>query len=468
MKNLLRALIVTTALGSAASLMPVSAVGQVVSTNGGSIEGTITDPSGAAIPNASITITSPDTGYSRTLSSDKAGFYSVGPLNPGNYTVTVTAPSFEHQVLKTVIRTGTATTGSVKLVLGNQNETIEVDAGALQINTDQAGVSDVITKEQIQALPVNGRNFLDLAQIEPGVVLQSGESFDPTKAGYSAISVSGVSGRTTRILLDGQDITDETVGTTIFNVSQGAINEFQLNRSTQDVSGDVTSTGQVLVSTNSGTNAFHGQLFYNLQDARAGFAATKDAVTPPFQRNQFGGSAGGYIIKDKLFFFGNSERIKQDSLSASPVGTTFASILSKYPVIPSPYRETYSTARLDYNGPRGGHYFVRVNYNVMATGFTRTGTILRASLAVWTSPPAVSRTHSAAATRSSTTSSPTPRPATAPCMTVFPDMRSTTRRSTSIPARTTLLRRGRSSRISRSAMTAAGPTVPTTSSTATA
>ncbi len=117
------------------------------------------------------------------------------------------------------------------------------------MNTEQAGVSDVITKQQIDSLPVNGRNFLDLAQIEPGVILQSGESFDPTKAGYSAISTSGVSGRTTRILLDGQDITDETVGTTIFNVSQGAIGDFQLNRSTQDVSGDVTSTGQVLVST---------------------------------------------------------------------------------------------------------------------------------------------------------------------------------------------------------------------------
>ena len=73
---------------------------------------------------------------------------------------------------------------------------------AVQLNTDQAGVSDVITAQQIKSLPVNGRNFLDLAQIQPGVILQSGESFDPTKAGYSAISVGGVSGRTTRILLD--------------------------------------------------------------------------------------------------------------------------------------------------------------------------------------------------------------------------------------------------------------------------
>ena len=119
--------------------------------------------------------------------------------------------------------------------------------------------------------------------LEPGVILQDGQGFDPTKAGYSAISVGGVSGRVTRILLDGQDITDETVGTTIVNVTTGAINEFQLNRATQDVSGEVTSTGQVLVSTGSGTNSLHGQLFYNFQDHRVGFAKTTDGYDAPFQ-----------------------------------------------------------------------------------------------------------------------------------------------------------------------------------------
>jgi hypothetical protein len=225
-------------------------------------------------------------------------------------------------------------------------------------------VSDVITKAQIDSLPVNGRNFLDLAQIEPGVILQSGESFDPTKAGYSAISTSGVSGRTTRILLDGQDITDETVGTTIFNVSQGSIGDFQLNRSTQDVSGDVTSTGQVLVSTNSGTNTLHGQAFYQFQDHRALFARTAAGLDTPFQRNQFGGSVGGPIIRDKLFFFANSERIKQESPVSITMTSLFAAIQAAHPSIPSPYRETYSTGRLDYNGPFNGHYFARVNYDV--------------------------------------------------------------------------------------------------------
>ena len=344
--------------------LSVMSLGQAISVNGGSIQGTITDASGAAVPNAPITITGIDTGSVKQITADGSGFYSVGPLNPGGYRVTVAAPGFQKLEVTTVIRTGTATTGSFKLTVGQSSETVEVNAGQLQVNTDQPGVSGVVTREQIESLPINGRNFLDVAQIQPGVILQSGQTFDPTKAGYSAISVGGVSGRTTRILLDGQDITDETVGTTIINVTTGAIDEFQLNRSTQDVSGEVTSTGQVLVSTRSGTNAFHGQAFYNFQDNNVGFADTTGGFNAPFQRNQFGGGVGGPIIKDKLFFFGEAERLKQDQQGSATTSPNFAAIQTEFPFIPAPFRDTYSTARLDYNGPKGSHLFVRGVYEV--------------------------------------------------------------------------------------------------------
>ena len=343
--------------------------GQAISVNGGSIQGTITDSTGAVVPNAQVVITGTDTGFTKTLTTDSSGFYSVGPLNPGPYTVDVTAPNFQKLDVKTVVRTGTATAGSFKLTVGQSNETVEVTTGQVQVNTDQAGVSGVITREQIETLPINGRNILDVAQIQPGVILQSGESFDPTKAGYSAISVGGVSGRTTRILLDGQDITDETVGTTLFNTPTGAVDEFQLNRSTQDVSGEVTSTGQVLVSTRSGTNSYHGQAFYNFQDHSVGFATT-NGFDSPFQRNQFGGSVGGPIIKDKLFFFGDLERTKQDAQNIAQPATAFADIATKYPFLPSPFRDTYSTVRLDYNAPKGIHLFVRGTYSVNADDST--------------------------------------------------------------------------------------------------
>jgi hypothetical protein len=340
--------------------------GQAISSNGGSIQGTVTDPTGAIIPNAVVVVSNSDTGFSRTLATDSAGLYTIGPLNPGTYVVEISAPGFIKQRLTTVVRTGTSTNANEKLTLGSATETVEVNAGALQVNTDQAGVQDVLTKEQVESLPINGRNFLDLAQVQPGVILQSGESFDPTKAGYSAISVDGVSGRTTRILYDGQDITDETVGTTIINVPTGAVDEFQLNRSTQDVSGEVTSTGQVLVASPSGTNTFHGQAFYQFQDHRALYARAFNGFDEPFQRNQFGGSLGGPIIKDKLFFFGDLERIKQDQQNVAQASSVFQSILNQFPAFPTPFRDTFSVGRLDYNGPKGIHFFARGFYEVNA------------------------------------------------------------------------------------------------------
>lgn len=352
---------------------PVNAFGQAISVNAGSIQGTITDQSGAIIPNAEVVIANPETGYSHTLHTDASGLYAMGPLNPGTYVVTVTAPGFQVLKVTTVIKTGTATSGNFKLTVGSTTQTIQVNAGAVQLNTDQSNVSGVISQQQFETLPVNGRNLLDFAQLQPGVQLQAGGyadgGFDPTKAGYSAVSFSGISGRTTRILLDGQDITDETVGTTIFNVSQGSVGEMQVNRSTADPSTDITSQGSILAATRSGTNNFHGQLFYLFQDQRAG-AATFEGTSSPFQRNQFGASIGGPLLHNKLFFFGNVERLKQDQSAPVSLGSVFSAIQAAYPNVGSPDRDTYSAGRLDMNGPHGSHFFARGNYeaNSFETG----------------------------------------------------------------------------------------------------
>lgn len=274
-----------------------------------------------------------------------------------------------------MVKTGTVTSGNVQLTPGGQGETVEVNASDVQVDTEQAGVAGVVSREQIDTLPINGRNILDIAQIQPGVILQSGQSFDPTKTGYSALAVNGQNGRSTRILVDGQDISDETVGTVVFNVPEGAIGEFQLNRSTQDVSGEVTSTGQVLMSTHTGTNSFHGNLFGIFQDARAGFAGANGTAgsDSPFQRDQFGGYAGGRIWKDRLFFFGGAERNKQ--FDSSPVGqsvTKMAAIYAAYPNTPDPFKDTFSIGRLDYTGPWNVHYFARAVYS-NNTGFGTSG-----------------------------------------------------------------------------------------------
>lgn len=344
---------------------PANVYAQAISVNAGSIQGTILDQSGAIIPNAEIVISSPETGYRHTLHTDKSGLYTVGPLIPGTYLVTVTAPGFQKLQVTTVVKTGTATSGNFRLTVGATTETIQVNAGQVQLNTEQSGVSGVISRQQFESLPVGGRNLLNFAQLQPGVQLQPGGDsdggFDPTKAGYSAVSFSGISGRSTRILLDGQDVTDETVGTTIFNISQGSVGEMQVNRSVADPSTDITSQGSILATTRSGTNNFHGQLFYIFQDQRAG-AATYEGLANPFQRNQFGGSVGGPILQNKLFFFGNIERLKQDQSAPVALGSHFAAIQAAYPNVGSPDRDTYSDGRLDMNGPHGSHFFVRGNY----------------------------------------------------------------------------------------------------------
>ncbi len=223
----------------------------------------------------------------------------------------------------------------------------------------QSTVQGVLTEKQIDELPISGRNFLDLAQLEPGVQLQAGEDFDPTKAGYSSVSFNGIGGRTARILLDGQDISDETVGTTTLNVSQGSIEEFQISRSSLDISTELTSSGSITVSTRSGGNQLHGQAFGLFRDERAGAANAVGGTGYPFQRNQFGGRLGGAIIKDKLFFFGSFERTKQDSFTSVQFVPLFQTYDGGYIAA---FRDNYSVGKLDYNAPKGVHLFFRGAY----------------------------------------------------------------------------------------------------------
>src|SRR5260370_34762299 len=128
------------------------------------------------------------------------------------------------------------------MALGQASQVVEVTASAVAVNPDQAMVQGVLTAQQIDTLPINGRNFLDLAQLEPGVQIQDGTNFDPTKVGYSSISFGGRFGRTARVSVDGLDVSDETVGTTTEDIPSSAIQEFQISQSNLDLSNDLTSS----------------------------------------------------------------------------------------------------------------------------------------------------------------------------------------------------------------------------------
>jgi hypothetical protein len=328
-------------------------------TASGAIQGTVSDPSGAIVPGAQVLITELGTGATKTVMTSSSGFYSVASLVPGQYQISVVALGFSKVTTTVTVQIGTTTNGNLTLKIGKATEEVVVSSEALQVNTVQSTVEGVLTETQIDNLPISGRNFLDLSQLEPGVQLQDGAGFDPTKGGYSSVSFNGVNGRTARILLDGQDISDETVGTTTLNVSAGSIEEFQMSRSSLDISNELTSSGAVTVSTRSGTSQYHGQAFGLLRDQRAGDALAIGGTDYYFQREQFGMRMGGPFIKDKLFFFGDSERVKQDSLNPYQVPSPFSSYSGGWG---SPYRDTYSAGRLDYNAPKGIHMFFRGAY----------------------------------------------------------------------------------------------------------
>ncbi len=324
----------------------------------GSISGTVTDASGAVVPNAKITVTGPTGQITHATTSD-AGSYTAGALIPGAYKVKVEAKGFKTAELSVDVKVDNAANGNLKLEVGQESTVVEVQGSEVQVNTEQATVQGVLTANQIENLPVNGRNFLDLAQLEPGVQIQDGQNFDPTKAGYSSISFGGRFGRTARIEVDGVDVSDETVGTTTTDIPASGIQEFQIGQASLDMSTELTSSGSVNVTTKSGTNAFHGEAFGQFRDARVGAAALPGGASPPYQRSQYGADFGGPIIKDKLFFFGDGERTKQDTQTPVPISAPFEVYSGNFS---DPFREDNLLGRLDYQLTSSARLFYRYSY----------------------------------------------------------------------------------------------------------
>jgi len=340
----------------------------------GSIQGTILDPRGGAVPSAKITITSKDTGAVLTPSVTGSGDFNVAALTPGVYVLRVEAKGFKTIEKPIIVQVGLVAAGSITLEVGDTGTVITVEASSVGVNTDQAIVSGVLTTEQIENLPINGRNFLDLAQLEPGVQIQDGNNFDPTKVGYSSISFGGRFGRTARIEVDGVDVSDETVGTTTTNIPASAIQEFQLSQSSLDLSNELTSSGAVNVATRSGTNTFHGQAFGLFRDSDAWAASLPhpEGTEAPYQRTQVGGNFGGAVIKDKLFFFMDAEHTIQHLFAPLALSAPFTALGTGYN---SPFKENDLLGKVDYIFNSKLKLFYRFDYfdNYAVSEFQSTG-----------------------------------------------------------------------------------------------
>src|SRR6266849_1037106 len=328
-----------------------------VTTSTGSIQGTIVDQKGGVMSSAKVTITNKATGQMLPASVNDAGVYVSSALKPGEYVVRVEAAGFKTAELAVTVEVGVVSSGNVSLDVGSEKTVVSVEASAVTVNSEQATVQGVLTSQQIEALPINGRNFLDLAQLEPGVQIQDGANFDPTKNGFSSISFAGHFGRTTRIEVDGVDISDETVGTTTQNIPQISIREFQIGQSSLDLSTELTSTGTVNVVTRSGSNDIHGEGFFAWRGDSV--SAKLGSLPSPFDRKQFGARLGGPIIKDKLFFFGGFERAQQSLQALQVLPAPFNGLSSAFD---SPFHDSMYIGRLDWQARPNLQIFYRFSY----------------------------------------------------------------------------------------------------------
>jgi hypothetical protein len=359
-------------------LLPAGLAGQ--STVGTSnINGTVTDPSGAAVGGASVIIVNLGTGAIKNLTTNASGFYNSGTIIPAGYRVLVQAKGFQSAQFTALAELGNNSIVNVTLQVGSETQTVTVNVKAVAVNTEQSSIQGVLNSTQIQQLPINGRNFLDLAQLEPGVQIQDGTDFDPTKIGYQSVSIGGRYGRTARIQLDGVDISDETVGTTTGNIGSNAIQEFQIAQSTMDLSNDLSSSGVVNVTTKSGTNVLHGETFeYYRSSAVDASLPHPDGLSAPYHRNQFGADAGGAFIENKLFFFAEGDRTKQDLFVPVEYAQPFTSFSGGFN---SAYGNTNALGRMDFNAPHGVKLFYRYAYSQI----NAEGTFFSDSLQVYAS-----------------------------------------------------------------------------------
>src|SRR5262245_51407649 len=220
----------------------------------GTISGTVLDPSGAVITDATITIKNKATAAERKTQSDKDGTLAVAALPAGDYEVTVQVKGFRTVLREATVATGAVVTIETKMEIGQSNEIVTVEAAQAQINYESHSVDGVVTRQKIQELPLNGRSFLQLAFLEPGVTASPG-----TTSQYNSlfsVSVLGGDSNKTAITVDGGNVRNSIEGNTGMNFSQEVVQEFQLSSSNFDLSTGITSVGAVNIVTRTGGNDF--------------------------------------------------------------------------------------------------------------------------------------------------------------------------------------------------------------------
>ncbi|HEY7285856.1 MAG TPA: carboxypeptidase regulatory-like domain-containing protein [Vicinamibacterales bacterium] len=335
----------------------------------GNVTGRVLDPQGAAIPGATVTAKSISTGFTRSEQSDSEGVYRLNALPVGSYELTAELQGFTTVSRKDVaVNVAQTLTIDFAMKVAQVAETVNVTAATPLVETTKSSVGQVVDVQRIESMPLNGRQFANLAATVPGV----GLSFhsDPTKSTQYAPLVNGGAGRNINYQIDGGDNNDDTVGGLLQQFPLESIEQF--NFQTQRFKAEYgRSNGGVLnVVTKSGTNTPSGSFFELFRDKsmnsltqsekNAVIGTSKDPTKGDYRRNQFGGSLGGPIAKDKAHFFFAIERTQQDTMQTVNTGGLFPDQEGKFAV---PYRENLISTKVTANLNAAQYLAVRYGYN---------------------------------------------------------------------------------------------------------
>jgi len=310
----------------------------------GSISGTVKDSTGAVLPSAKVMLLNEETGISRTVQSDASGRYSAPSLGLGNYRVTGSLEGFQTEIRTGIVLTvGREAVVDLTLTVGAVSQSVEVTGEAPMVESTTATLGSLVDDHTIRALPLNGRSYDQLALLQPGVILTSPGQISTGSALITGtgkrFSVGGQRSMSNSFLLDGTNINDEANGTpggaSGTNLGVDTIREFKIFTNSFKAEYGHSTGGVVTAITRSGTNTLHGTAFEYIRNSALDVRNFFDVGSSPpaFRRNQFGGVLGGPIKKDKTFFFGGYEGLRQ-GLATTQIATV-PTLLARQGILPT-------------------------------------------------------------------------------------------------------------------------------------
>jgi hypothetical protein len=329
----------------------------------GTIRGVVTDMTGAVMTTARLRVSQPGFGGGRAVRADTYGAYYITNLEPGDYQLEALAAGFSAEVKHLTLRVGDHLTINFQLRTGSIDEQVHVSSETSGINASEFAVKGSVSQAQIQNLPLNGRNFLELARLEPGVGVVSVPNPGTFANNYSRVSIAGAQYLLTQVSVDGVTVDDRMNGGTAQNFSQETVQEFQVERFSFDPASAMSGTGGINIVSRHGTNDLHGSAFVFYRDhnmaAYPGFHRNLKYRDPFFSRKQLGFRIGGSLKKDRIFWFTNFEH---DWQTAALAVQNNHPIFSKLDVIyPSPLTFNQFNLRVDTKVGNANSAFLRVS-----------------------------------------------------------------------------------------------------------